>query len=513
MKQNPCIDACLEKNPPTSPSNPRSFMRALGPRLLLSLLLILPGPAFSLNTEIQLPDMGDPADTVLTPSSEVRLGRAFINSVRERQKFVDEPVYEDYIETLGNKIAANSDDPGHAFNFYLIESPVVNAFAGPGGHIAVYSGLVLTTQSESELAAVVSHEIAHVTQKHLLRTFYRAQQMSVPAAVALLAAVLIGVGGGGGDLTRAAVAGIQGGMLQDQINYTRHNEEEADRVGMETLVRTRFDPRSMPAFFGRMGKASQAYSTKLPEFLRTHPVTTNRIGDALGRAEKYPYRQHSDDIRYHLLRSWLKLRDFPQPGKAVDYFSNNLREGRYNNKDAEEFGLALALMQKRQYDQARPILSRLLQGRPQTVEYRLALADLEAVSDRPTQALNLIQEGRMALPENKPLALGQAELLQKQGNYKQAATVLSKLAKEHPDDPRLLLLLSRAEGKNGHRADAHGHLAEHYYLNGELKAAIYQLEIALREPAVSDFQAAKFAARLRTLKQEYVEQETLRKQH
>lgn len=512
MKQKSCLDSLPAQTYSPSLSDIGLFLRALGPRLLLSLLLIFPMPAISLDTEIQLPDMGDPADAVLTPTSEERLGRAFINSVRERQKFVDEPVYEDYIESLGNKIAANSDDPGHSFSFYLIESPIVNAFAGPGGHIAVYSGLALTTQSESELAAVLSHEIAHVTQKHLLRTFYRAQQMSVPAAVALLAAVLIGVGGGGGDLTRAAVAGIQGGMLQDQINYTRHNEEEADRVGMETLVRTHYDPRAMPAFFGRMGKASQAYSTKLPEFLRTHPVTTNRIGDALGRAEKYPYRQHNDDIRYHLLRSWLKLRGFPQPAKAVDYFTNNLREGRYNNKDAEEFGLALALMQKRQYDQARPILSRLLQGRPQTVEYRLALADLETASGQPALALNLIREGRKGLPENKPLALGQAELLQKQGDYKEAAAVLGKLVKDRPGDPRLLQLLSSAEGRSGHRADAHGHLAEHYYLNGDLKAAIYQLEIALREPAINDFQSAKFAARLRTFKQEYVEQENLRKQ-
>ncbi|OGT91978.1 MAG: hypothetical protein A2286_14215 [Gammaproteobacteria bacterium RIFOXYA12_FULL_61_12] len=488
-------------------------MRTLGPRLLLSLLLILPSPAFTLDTDIQLPDMGDPADTVLTPTSEERLGRAFINSVRERQKFVDKPVYEDYIESLGNRIAANSDDPGHPYSFYLIESPVVNAFAGPGGHIAVYSGLVLTTQSESELAAVLSHEIAHVTQKHLLRTFYRAQQMSVPAAVALLAAVLIGVGGGGGDFTRAAVAGIQGGMLQDQINYTRHNEEEADRVGMDTLARTNFDPRSMPAFFGRMGKASQAYSSKLPEFLRTHPVTTNRIGDALGRSEKYPYKQHDENIRYHLLRSWLKMRSFQQPSKAVAYFANNLREGRYNNKEAEEYGQALALMQQRQFDQARPILSQLLQGRPQTVEYRLALADLEAAGGRPALAKNIIAEGRKTLSDNKPLALGHAELLEKEGSYREAASVLGKLVKNNPENSRLLLLLSMAEGKSGNRPDAHGHLAEHYYLNGELKAAINQLEIALREPALSDYQSARFAARLRILKQEFVEQENMRKKH
>lgn len=501
----------------TQPNQPAvsaiKLLKALGPRLLLSLLLILPAPAFPLDTDIQLPDMGDPADSVLTPTSEQRLGRSFINSVSQREKFVSVPVFADYIESLGNKIAANSDDPGRSYTFYLIESPVVNAFAGPGGHIAVYSGLVLTAQSESELAAVIAHEVAHVTQKHLLRTFYRAQQMSVPAAVALLAAVLIGVGGGGGDLTRAAVAGIQGGMLQDQINYTRHNEEEADRVGMDTLARTSFDPRAMPAFFGRMGKANQAYSSKLPEFLRTHPVTTNRIGDALGRSEKYPYRQQNDSLRFHLLRAWLKLRTFPQPTKAVDYFEGNLRTGRYSNKEAEEYGYALALTQKRQFDQAREILSRLLQARPQTVEYRIALSDLEATAGRTAQAVDLIREGRKTLPDNKPLALGHADMLQKQGAHKEAAAILERLVKNRPDDANLYLLLSMAEGKSGNRVDAHGHLAEHYYLNGELKSAIGQLEIALRQPQVSDYQSAKLAARLKVLKQEYVEQENLRKKN
>ena len=490
-------------------TNTTQLIRRIGPRLLLSLILLLPQQVFSL--DIDLPDMGDPADALMTPAAEKRLGRAFIRNLQQRERFVEEAVFEEYIETLGNKLANQSDDPGRHFRFYLIENPVVNAFAAPDGHIGVYTGLVLTSQSESELASVLAHEIAHVTQKHLFRTFYRAQNMSMPAAMALLAAVLIGVGGGNAQFGQAAVAGIQAGMIQDQINYTRHNEEEADRVGMDILSRSKFDPRAMPAFFKRMGRANQSFSTRLPEFLRTHPVTTNRIADALGRAGKYPYKQYKENIRYHLLRAWLRYRSFNRPSKAVTHFKDSLAKGRYRNKDAQEYGYALALTKTKNYSQAHSILSRLLKNKPHIVEYRLALAQLESKRGNKSTASRLIKEGRRLQPNSKALALGYVDLMQQQGSYKTAASVISKLIRRYPTDPRLYLKLSRAEGKSGKRADAHAHLAEHYYLQGQLKSATRQLEIALREPSLNDYQSAKFAARLKTIKREYIELEKLRK--
>lgn len=484
------------------------MFNTLVPRLFLSLLLLLPYPTYSL--DIALPDMGDPSDNLITPAAEKRLGRAFIRNLKSRQRFVDEPVYEDYIESLGRRIAANSDNPGRHYRFHLIDNRQVNAFAAPDGQIGIYTGLVLTSESESELAAVLAHEVAHVTQKHLMRTFYRAQQMSLPAAAALLAAVLIGVSGGA-QIGGAAITGIQAGMIQDQINYTRHNEEEADRLGMTTLAKSKFDPRAMPAFFGRMAKANQAYSSRLPELLRTHPVSTNRIGDALGRASKYPYRQYKENLRYHLLRAWLRVKSFSQPSKAVVHFRSTLKQGRYRNKEAHEFGYALALKQKRAYGESRKILARLLAKRPRMAEYRIALADLDASSGKTGQALKTIGTGRKLLPRNKPLALKQAELYQKSKQHKAAAKVLFRLSKRHTKDSRIFAKLSRAEAKSGKRANAHAAMAEHYYIEGQLKAAIQQLETALRQRPITDFQSAKYAARLKGIKQEYVELEKLRK--
>ncbi len=488
----------------THPTQLITKLLKLGPNLLLSLLLLLPQPALSL--DLRLPDIGDPADSVMSPTAEGRLGRAFINSLLQRARFIDEPVYNEYISQLGRKLVSESGASPADFHFYLIEDDAVNAFAGPDGHIGIYSGLVLTSASEDEFASVLAHEIAHVTQKHLFRTFHRAQQMSTPAAVALLAAVLIGVAGGSADLGRAAITGVQAGMMQDQINYTRHNEEEADRVGIDILAKAKFDPRAMPAFFGKMAKANQAYSTQLPEFLRTHPVTSNRIADAQGRAEHYPYRQRAESISYHLLRAWLKARSFHSPNKAVAHFQSTLNSGRYRNLEAEEYGYAIALIQKREYGQAGKILRRLLEGRSESIEYRLALAEVAQKQGQLDTAQRIIDAGLSRRPGNRALLIGKVGLLEKRNQHRQAATLLTQLTESHSADADLYQRLSQAEAKVGRTALAHSHMAEHYYLKGELKLAIHQLNQAL-SGGPGDYAAAKMAARLKQIKQEHADLE------
>jgi predicted Zn-dependent protease len=494
----------------THPTQLTTLLRRLGTPLLLSLLLLMPQPGLGL--DIRLPEIGDPADALMTPSAEKRLGRAFVSSLRQRERFIDEPIFADYVRSLGRRLAEKSGASPDNFRFYLINNEAVNAFAGPDGHIGVYTGLITTSQSEDELASVLAHEIAHVTQKHLFRTFHRAQQMSTPAAVALLAAVLIGVAGGSAELGKAAITGVQAGMMQDQINYTRHNEEEADRIGMDILAGAKFDPRAMPAFFSKMAKANQAYSTRLPEFLRTHPVTSNRIADAQGRAEKHPYRQRQEDIRYHLLRAWLKARSFHRPGKAVTHFQSTLQSGRYRNREAEEFGYATALQQKRKYSESASILRRLLDKRPQTLEYRLSLAQVKQADGRHKEAMGIVNDGLRQRPGNRPLLLARVDLLTQTNQHRTATGILEQLSRAYPDDPSLFQQLSQTEARIGRTAQAHGHLAEYHYLQGELKLAIHQLEAALRRRDTSDYLAARLSARLKRFKQEHAELERSRRQ-
>jgi len=166
----------------------------------------------------------------------------------------------------------------------------INAFAGPGGYIGVNSGLILMTEAESELASVIAHEIGHVTQRHLFRAAEAAGRLSIPTMAATLAAILLGTQSPA--MGQAAIMAIQAGSVQFQINFTRENEEEADRVGMQTLANSQFDPRSMPTFFERLQQSTRYYGQNIPEFLRTHPVTASRISDTRGRAETYPYKQY-----------------------------------------------------------------------------------------------------------------------------------------------------------------------------------------------------------------------------
>ncbi|MEW8047078.1 MAG: M48 family metalloprotease, partial [Candidatus Thiodiazotropha sp.] len=202
--------------------------------LLTSLAAISSARSQEVET-IQLPELGSPSDQYLTPGDEARLGREFMRSVRKTGKVLDDPLITEYIQQLGDKLLKQSEAVGQKFTFFVIEKPEINAFAGPGGYIGIYSGLILATQSESELASVIAHEIAHVTQKHLLRAFDAANRMSGKTAALLLASILVGVAGSP-DAGLAMATGVQAGAIQEQINFTRSNEEEADTVGIQILA-------------------------------------------------------------------------------------------------------------------------------------------------------------------------------------------------------------------------------------------------------------------------------------
>ena len=315
-------------------------------------LAVIPNiPAASEN--YQLPEIGASSSGLLSPAEEERIGKAFMRSLRRHLSIVSDPEMADYIHNLGARLTSARDARGREFRFFLVDDPNINAFAGPAGYIGINTGLILATQSESELAAVVAHEIAHVTQHHLLRRFEAATQMNLPTTALVLAGLVLGAASGSDDVAQAAVAGVQAGAAQMQINFTRANEQEADRVGIGILAETGFDPHSMPGFFGRMERATRLYASNVPEFLRTHPVSTSRIADSMTRADSYPYRQYPDNIRYHLLRARLRARAANNPNEAVQGFRQTIQDGRYRNEAAEHYGLALALMRTKDYAAAR----------------------------------------------------------------------------------------------------------------------------------------------------------------
>jgi predicted Zn-dependent protease len=485
---------------------PGSRLARLCNTLALSLVLSLTPVRAQVSVAEQLPDMGDMSGNLMTPAEEVRLGQAFMRSVRRSQDVIDDPLLTDYLADLGSRLAAKSPGSGQTFTFFLIDNPAINAFAGPAGHIGIYTGLVTTAETESELAAVIAHEIAHVTQQHLLRTWEAASRMSVPQAAILLAAIVLGAAAGG-DAGIAAAAAGQAGIIQQQLNFSRSNEQEADRVGIGILAEADFEPLAMPSFFQRMGRATQAQASTLPEYLRTHPVTTNRIADSLNRAEQYGYRQRVDDLRFHMLRAALREREVNDPDAAVRMFARTLGDGRYRNEDAERFGYVLALMRAKRLGEARAQLAPLLERHASLVELRIVDARLHHAEGNAEAAFASLRGGLALKPTNQALSVTLADLLLRNQRAEEAYLLLKPRVESWPQAAEPYGILAEAASAIGQPAEAHEYLAERHYRRGEIKPAILQLEIALRDYELDFFDSSRIEARLRELKAELDELE------
>ncbi len=472
----------------------------------LGLALVLIGGSRA--EEINLPELGSPADQYITPASEKRLGREFMLSVRQNADVLDDPVINEYVQDLGDRLLKQSDAAGQNFTFFVLEDPGINAFAGPGGYIGIYSGLILASQSESELASVISHEIAHVTQKHLLRAFDAANQMSGKTAALLLASLLVGIAGSP-DAGIAIATGAQAAAIQEQINFTRHNEEEADTVGIQILADAEYDPRAMPVFFERLTHANRLFESGLPEMLRTHPVTTNRIADALGRAERHGYKHYPSSMHYFLTREALRARQFKEPADAVKHFSSGLDEGRHLNAEAHQYGYALALMRARRYTEAQQLIDKLLKGNAGQIEYILASAEIAELRGQQKQGLRILDTYYSLMPENYPLSVAYIKALTQAGDYAKARQAATRAISLRENNPRLYRLLGRVEELADNQAESHRMLAEAYIAEGRLHPAIRQLEIALRKVDKANFQqVTRIESRLTMLRKAH----TLQKQ-
>jgi predicted Zn-dependent protease len=330
-----------------------------------------------------------------------------------------------------------------------------------------------------------------------------ASGMGLASTAAIIAALVLGAASKNSDFGKAAAVGVQAGIMQRQINFTRENEKEADNIGMKILAESKFDPRAMPTFFTRLGKVNMAYETyQLPEFLRTHPITKNRMAEAMGRAESYPYRQHRDSKDYLLTYITLREQKFKNPGQAINFFQKTLSEGRYRSKEAHRYGLTLAFIRAHRYQDALKQINLLLANSPNKPHYLIAKAEALYQSKQRKQALTVLKKGLNAHPGNYPLSVHYANTLMHSGQASKAEKILDKLIKIRPHDPTIYKLAAVAAGKAGHNSQGHYFLAEHHYLTGDLTSAQRQLEVALNNPSNNYYINAKMAARLKDIRQE-----------
>lgn len=476
--------------------------RSKSPRLLTLLLaavLTLAGHTAS-GDSISLPDIGDSGTQVLSGEQERRIGEDVVRNLRRSGHLLDDPLVNQYLNSLGYRLAAGEAATDYDFNFFLVNASDLNAFALPGGFIGVHYGLILAAERESELAAVLAHEIAHITQRHHMRRYTQAQGSSLKMTAALIAAVLLG--SQNHKVGEAAMASMAAEAAQSQVDFTRANEQEADRVGINLLADAGFDPHSMPAFFERLQQNSRLYGPDVPEFLRTHPVTSSRIADSRSRANRYPEREPADDLHYELMRARLQALTADNPREARGIFEANLEAGAHQREEAARYGLALAHIESGTYDTARTILQNLLEDDPQRIAYVVALAQAEMGRGETGQALALYARHLDLMPGNPPLTYYYAEALLQAGHAKRARGLLQDFVRNRPRSPAYYRLLARAEGEAGNPADAHAAMAEHHYLNGDLRPAINQLRLALDQKGLDFYTTSRLEARLASLQAE-----------
>ncbi len=472
---------------------------------LLVPLAALPDTGRPEETNIELPDFGDSSGSLVSPELERRLGETLLRQVRRQTFVIDDPELQGYLQSLGYRLVSNSNDVTNKFTFFLIRDPAINAFAAPGGYIGVHSGIFLNAHSESEVAAVLAHEISHVTQKHMARAYEKAKQLSLPMAAAMIGAILLGTQNP--QAGAAAISAVQAGSAQAQINFTRGNEEEADRIGMQLLQGSGFDPRAMPAFFERLQQANRYYDeARVPEFLRTHPVTVSRIADARNRAERFPLKAFGDSTAYQLMKARLRALYGDPPERVVREFEQTLRQGTFASEPATRYGYALALIQMREFDKARQQLDKLIESDPERVTYQLALARLDMAAGNVGKAMTQFERGMRLYPDYPPLILSYAEALILSKRPGQARALLRNYANGHDAQPVFYRMLALAEGRSGAQIESHMAMSDFYYHNGDTRRAIQILRIALNSSGVNHYQRGRMEDRLKELEYEWNEE-------
>jgi len=445
-------------------------------------------------SKIDLPDLGDSSGTLITTEEEKELGEAFFRSLHSQISISQDAEIQQYIQTLGQRLVEHSDAPSQAFYFFVVMENDINAFAGPGGYIGVNSGLILMTESESELASVMGHEIGHVTQRHLYRAAEAASRLSIPTMAATLAAILLGTQSAAAG--QAAIVAIQAGSVQFQINFTRENEEEADRVGMQTLAGANFDPRSMPTFFERLQQSTRFYGQNVPEFLLTHPVTASRISDTRGRAETYTYKQYPDSLAYQLTKAKIRVFTTTNDAETLKYFQSRLNQGTDDQRLVARYGLGLITLKMQKFKEAEAMLQELHKAYPNQIQYTTALARTALEAHDFSTAATRYKKLAEQHPENETLKLDYINALIKVGKPEQAKDNLALLDPATQRLPIYWELQAQVYSHLNQLAESHRYLAEYYYATGQIRDAILQIRLAQKSKGLTPQLASLLADRL-----------------
>lgn len=492
----------------TNPQHHHRNSGSLGRRLacaLLAVSLVVPGSPGMAQQSIQLPDMGSTGE-VLPPDQERAFPREFERVMRSQGALIDDPIINTYFVDMGYRLVMHSDYRDRDFHFHVLRIPGINAFAAPAGVVALNAGLILAADSADEVAGVVAHEISHVTQNHLSRGMEEAQNVSLPVMLATLGLVLAGglAGGMSGDATQGILATGLGLSQQSQINYTRQNEAEADRIGIQLMSRAGYDPIGMADFFNTLNRASRAMGGGPPEYLRTHPLTVSRVAEARQRAESMRASQSVADERFAFIQARLRVLMARHSNEAADHFTARL-ENEIGDETANRYGLALAHIRGSRFDPADAQIRWLLEREPDNQLFRLAEAELLLDRNELERALVAFESLYDGYGQSQVVSVPYARaLLQTESteDAQEAAEILSRELRRRPNDLAVSELLARAADQAGDPVRAAEVVAENYYQRGGLPEAIEQLERILERDTLNYYQRARVSARLDQLRGE-----------
>ena len=466
--------------------------------LLAAFAIALPVPPLRAQT-LNLPNLGDESAAVLTPQMERKIGEGFYRELRRDPSFLDDFEVSGYVQELGQRLIAAGPEPGLGVEFFVLKDPQINAFAMLGGWIGVNSGLIIASESESEAASVLGHEIGHLTQKHLARGFSAGQRSSIASLVA--SALCLLAARSNPQVAGGCLMGAQAASVQSQLAYSRDFEREADRVGFDILRKGGFDVAAMPVFFERLQRSTRILDSNAPAYVRSHPLTTERIADVRNRAQGAAYRQVAGSLTFHLVRAKLRaMTDDTIDGSrdAVRFFTTQIEDKTYLDASAAYLGLAYAYLQAKNVAAAQAAFARLPKGVSHPMFDALAARIRVAAGDA-EGALALLRAAAKRHAGSRAMQWQLIEVLQTVGKHDEALALLRDQAQLYRPDPKVYELQAKSYAATGKRLAQHQAFGEHYALLGALQPAIEQYQLARCSGEGDFYQLSIIDARIRTL--------------
>lgn len=463
----------------------------------LTLTLLMSASALQANQELALPSLGDASSRTISPQLERQIGESFLKQLHSSLRTSDDPLIKYYAQNQLIELAQHSDLREAIMSVVVIDNEQINAFAAPGGVIGVNLGLMLAAQDVHEYAAVMAHELAHLSQRHFARGVEEQRQQTIPMLASVIAALIIGAVGGG-DAGIAAISSAQAAAQSNQLKFSREREIEADRIGMNTLVRANHDPAAMARMFGRMQNAYR-FTRRPPEFLLTHPLSESRIADARSQAMDMPVGNTADSLEYQLMRTRAQVHFQASPAEGINIYRKRLRDN--PNDRAAQYGLALSLSKEGQHQEALDLVENAFQTAQMGILATAAYAELLIEADRTNQARTMLNRQLDLNPDNAPLSMLYARALNRDGDHEGAEAVLERQSEVRPRDIDVWYQLAETAGLAGNTSGVHLARAEYFMLHGSYHRAIQHLEYAQRLIRRTDPQmVTKLAQRIQDLR-------------